>query len=371
MVCFLPYLTLYYQSVGLSGRQIGLLAGLPPLIMLIAAPFWSGLADATHKHKLILLLAIAGSLTAIILLTVTDRYIWLAVLVMTNAFFTAPMMPLVDNTALDLLGPRKSQYGRLRLWGAIGWGVTAPLIGWLIERNDITWAFYGYLVMMGIGFFVASGLVIRPVSIGGRFWHGMQRLLADRRWLIFLGAGFTGGVSLAMVNNFLFLQLDALGASRSLMGLSLTVATLSEVVVMYYAGAVMRRISALGMLLLSLYLYGLRALSYAWMPVAWLVLPIQLFHGLTFSASWVAGVAIADELAPHGLGATAQGLFSGVAMGLGSAAGAFLGGVLYQALGPALMFQWTGLGTLLCALIFTLAGRGWLRQERFALQGEG
>ncbi|MBX3015689.1 MAG: MFS transporter [Caldilineaceae bacterium] len=48
-----PFLALYY-------RQIGLLAGIPPLLGLIAAPLWGALADATQQHKRLLAVAVIG-----------------------------------------------------------------------------------------------------------------------------------------------------------------------------------------------------------------------------------------------------------------------------------------------------------------------
>ncbi|MEZ4659403.1 MAG: MFS transporter [Caldilineaceae bacterium] len=66
-----------------------------------------------------------------------------------------------------------------------------------------------------------------------------------------------------------------------------------------------------------------RLFAYAVISQPVLVLPVQLLHGLTFSAMWVAGVAYADRIAPPGLGATAQGQFAGVSeAGLSSATGA-------------------------------------------------
>ena len=44
------FLVLYYEELGLPGPQIGLLAAIPPLTLLVAAPVWGGLADATRQH---------------------------------------------------------------------------------------------------------------------------------------------------------------------------------------------------------------------------------------------------------------------------------------------------------------------------------
>lgn len=59
-----PFMVLYYQSVGFTGAQIGLLTGITPLITLLGAPLWTTLADATRRHRLIMSLVIlAGAIT--------------------------------------------------------------------------------------------------------------------------------------------------------------------------------------------------------------------------------------------------------------------------------------------------------------------
>jgi PPP family 3-phenylpropionic acid transporter len=72
---------------------------------------------------------------------------------------------------------------------------------------------------------------------------------------------------------------------------------------------------------------------------------------------WVAGVSYADKIAPNGLEATAQGLFSGVMLGIGSAAGAFLGGLLYDHVGPVSMFRLAALSSLVGFGFMLLVGR--------------
>ena len=40
-----PFLVLYYQELGFSGTQIGLLTGVSPLVTFFSATLWTGLAD--------------------------------------------------------------------------------------------------------------------------------------------------------------------------------------------------------------------------------------------------------------------------------------------------------------------------------------
>jgi MFS family permease len=141
------------------------------------------------------------------------------------------------------------------------------------------------------------------------------------------------------------------------MGLSLTVATLSELPVWFFSDRLLKRFGTRGVLSLALAARGAQVYAFSIIPSPWLVLPFQLLHGPAFSAMWAAGVAYANEMAPEGMGATAQGLFSGVAMGLRAALGALIGGVLYDKVGGALMFRWGSTSALLGLVLFLLAGK--------------
>jgi MFS family permease len=123
----LPFLTLYYESLGLSGRQIGMLAGLPPLVMLFTASIWSGLADATQRHKLVMAVAMLGLAGSGLLFLLVDSFWALVPVVILYAFCFGPVEPLLSNTALELLRGRTEQYGKVRLWGAFTAAAAAEL----------------------------------------------------------------------------------------------------------------------------------------------------------------------------------------------------------------------------------------------------
>lgn len=352
-----PFLSLYYKDIGLSGRQIGILAGMGPLVMLFSAPLFGAVADATRRHSLLVKLALVVTLVAVFWQSVVTSFVGLFIIVTIYALFFSPVIPLIDNSVLELLGEHKDQYGQQRLWGTIGWGVAAPLAGLLTERLGLQAAFYIFLIMMTLTLLTTLRLPISQSSIGEQFWRGLRLLVNDGRWFSFLIIAFTGGIGLSITHNYLFLHMDYLGASNSLMGLALAVGTLSELVVMLFSERILRYWRINSLLIFSIVALILRMFAYAYINLSWLVLIIQLFHGLTFGLLWLAGVAYANALAPRGLGATAQGLFAGVSMGLGAACGAFWGGVLYEAFGTALMFWWSGVTMLLGLLFFVIAER--------------
>ncbi len=351
-----PFLVIYYETLELSGYQIGFLAGVVPLIALFSAPFWGGLADATKKHKLLLLLAIFTTIVIAFTLSYASLFLWLFPLIVLLAFFIAPIMPIIDNSVMDLLADHKDQYGKLRLWGAIGWGGAAFMVGWLIERSGLTWAFYGYMILMSLGLLVVWKLTVSQAGIGSKYWSGLRLLFSNPGWSLFLFMVFVFGMGSAVIQNFLFLFMNDLDASKTLMGLSLMFATMSELPVLYFSDRLLNRFGGSGMIIFSMSFLVLRLLAYSFIRNPLLVLPIQLLHGPTYSAMWVSGVSYADKNAPHGLGATAQGLFSGVLLGLSAAVGAFIGGFLLENIGPVAMFRVTGILVLMGIALFFLVG---------------
>ena len=291
------------------------------------------------------------------LLSWATELAWFLPIVAGYAFFAAPVMPLVDNSVMELLGERSALYGRQRVWGAIGWGVAGALAGMLVDRLGLGFSFYAYLFFMAVGLAVSTRMVVSGGTIGQPFGAGIRTVMGNRPLMIFLVTALIASMGSGIVHNYLFLYLSDLGASETLMGLSLTVATLSEMPVFFFSSWLLRKVGARGLLLLAIAAYVVRLLAYTLMPPVWLVLPINLLHGLTFSALWVAGVSYVNQVTPKGSGATAQGLFSGLTMGLGSATGAVLGGTLYDSLGPTVVFQAAALWIAVGLVFFWVMGR--------------
>jgi MFS-type transporter involved in bile tolerance (Atg22 family) len=81
---------------------------------------------------------------------------------------------------------------------------------------------------------------------------------------------------------------------------------------------------------------------------------------------WVSGVSYAAKNAPYGMGATAQGLFSGVLLGLSAAMGAFIGGALYEKIGAVAMFRMVGFFVLMGIVLYLLLGNKIMRMGSHA-----
>jgi len=333
-----PFLAVYYESRGLSGSQIGLLTAISPLVGLVAAPLWSALADATRRHKLIFIFATLSVVVTSLLIYQATSMVWLIPVIISFSFLGAPIMPLMDSSTMNLLEGRKDRYGRVRMWGTLGWAVGAPITSWLVQFGGLQWSFYAYAGLVGIALLVALPIPLGQARVGVPFWSGMRTLFANRRWMFFLLIVFMMGLASPSISTYLYLYMKHIGAA-SLIGLALTVSTISEIPMYYFSDRILRRFKSRGLFIIALVVYITRLLLYAFVASPGVILMLQLLHGFTSPAIWAAGIAYVSEVAPPGLGATAQGIFTGVLNGLGTAAGAYFGGVIFQAYGVVTMFQ--------------------------------
>lgn len=368
MASLLPFFVLFYQSLGFSGAQIGLLTGIPPLITLLGAPIWTGLADSTHRHKLIMGLGLGVSvIVALLLPNLSSFAVVFAVIIMYNIFIS-PVSSLSDSATMTMLGEQKAMYGRVRMGGTIGWGIFAQVAGVLLALYGLEILFYVFA-----GIMLVNLLVSQKFSFGERQEHDPQTgtiwvLLRNRRWVIFLASAFLGGIGAFSVASYLSPYLQELGADGNWIGFAFLVSTLTEIPIFFFGNLLVKRFTAYGLFVISLVLLGVRSLLFGLAGNLFLAIVVQGLGGAIFPAMWSAGVAYADENAPAGLKSTAQGLFGAMSFGFGAAAGGFLGGLMLENIGGRGMFLVFGI--IILAGLILIEGAKRLFPEKALVKGE-
>jgi PPP family 3-phenylpropionic acid transporter len=338
MASLLPFFVLFYQGLGFSGAQIGLLTGIPPLITLAASPFWTGVADTRQWHKWIMGLGIALAVLVVFSLSSFTSFVFIFSLIILFNIFISPVPSLADSATINMLGAERAMYGRIRLGGTIGWGLFAPVAGALVENFGLKIAFWSFSVIMLINLFISQKFVHAPREGSGSSPGGVRLLLTSRRWLNFLFLSFLGGLGSFSLASYLFPYMAEMGASESTMGIALTISTLTEMPIFFFGHRLVKRFTTYGLLLLALVLMGIRALLFGAVDTPAMVLVLQAFGGMLFPAMWLAGVSYADENSPAGLKSSAQGLFGATTFGVGSAVSGFVGGLLLGSIGARGMF---------------------------------
>jgi PPP family 3-phenylpropionic acid transporter len=214
-----PFLVLYFQSLGFSGPQIGLLSGLSPLLTLVCAPVWIALADATRRHHLVLTLTLLAAGLIEFAFPYLRAFVPVLFANLLFCLFYAPVTPLADSAAMRYLAESPQKYGRLRLGGTLGFALAGPVAGLLVQSYGLRAAFWGCagLFLLAV---VASQKLRAPVAPASARPSTQVRisasdisraLMTNPRWLLFLVGAFAGGMGLAVSNNYLFSFLKGLG----------------------------------------------------------------------------------------------------------------------------------------------------------------
>ena len=348
----MPYIALYYSSIGFTGTQIGALLGLGQILSLFATPFWSGVADATKRHQLVLVGGILILLAGYAVIPLLGSFTQVLIAVVLIALLSSQVISLQDSATMHMLGDQRDLYGRLRLWGTVGWGLGAPLFGQLFDKYGLVWMFWSFSILMAASLLLVNKLEFDRTTGPASVFSGLRELTRNSRWMLFLLSSFLAALGMAAHNSYLSLLVQDLGAAgqtvfgliipaTTIVGIVLLVSTICEVPVLFFSNGLLLRFGGRGLLVASLAVVSLRNLLYVVSTSALQVFAIQILHGFTFAALWVAGIDFVAQNAPMGLKATAQGLFNTVLIGFGFATGNLLSGVLIDLIGVRGMFAAT------------------------------
>jgi PPP family 3-phenylpropionic acid transporter len=364
-----PFIVLYYQSLGFTGTQIGLLTGITPLINFFSATLWTGFADVTRRHRLLMSLALLGASIGLFLFPLLSAFAPVLLIAIFFSVFWAPVTPFADSATMFMLTDQKEMYSRVRLGATLGFGLAAPIAGALVQNHGLRFAFWGCTIMFLLGLVVSQKLVYGQSQSDRPTRGRIRALMSNPQWLLFLVVAFAGGLGMAGYNNYLFPYMKELGANESTMGFALLVGMVSEIPALFFGNRLIRILKPYGLLMLSMAVTGLRMVLFAASGTPNLILAFQLLNGLTFPTMWVAGVSYADENAPEGMSATVQGLFSAMVLGFGTAVGGLTGGLLLGSMGGRGLYLIFGIIVLIIVAMVALIQRRLLPEQTLSAGG--
>lgn len=348
---FFPFLNLYLRKIGLSGSQIGIITAVGLLLAAIGQPAWGFVADAFGTRKRILQLNLFLSLICILLLSFQRNFLILFALLVLFRFIRSPLMRIVDTAALD---QSHISYGRMRLWGSVGFGSAVILAGNLFQKTTLDNFFYAF-ALVGIVCLLLSFSFPPDIKKKNRSLtkHKLSILVKDHTFLFFLVFSFLVGVPRSMNSTFFSIYLDELGAGEGLIGLAWAAASFSNIGIFFYSDRLLKKFGSTRLLIFGALLFGIRWLLYACISNPFFVLAIQPIQGASFALFYSAGVTFVSEAAPSELQVTGQGMFGAFfTFGLSGIAGSLLGGLIMDELGIWAMYGIGGVISLLAASLF-------------------
>lgn len=358
---FFPYLPLILASRGFTASQIGRLLMLIPVAMVFAPTLWGRLADARGARERFLALSAFGSSAGVVAVLGAHSLTAAFAAIALFAVMRSPQSTLADALAHSILGADANGFGRIRVWGSVGFALAAWTVGQLKGGTHATVAvaFAGslYAIAAVVSWRHANIENLANIDAGSAPAAALRpwRHLRERPMLLTIAATACHYSAQSTYDAFFGLHLVALGYDEALLGAAWTFGVAVEIVVMLYAPRFIRPERSGPILVLC----GLAA-ALRWGAVsqvsgeAALVL-WQGLHGFTFGLWYLALVNRVQSRAPERLRATVQSAIAG-AVGLGATFGLVGGGELFEAAGGHVLYAAACVMALAGAGIYALAG---------------
>ncbi|WP_374380832.1 MFS transporter, partial [Pseudomonas fluvialis] len=257
---------------------------------------------------------------------------------------TSAMMPMSEAALAHLVSQGGAfdarRYGRVRLWGSLGFLVTVMVAGWWFERFGLghfpAWTLVTLIaVVVSVWLLPDHKEAAHHATDHPAIWPLLHQPAV--RW--FFAAVFFHVLSHIFIYVFFSLYLDSLGYSKTVIGLLWAASVLIEIGWFFTQGKWLHRLSLTGWLVLASALMVLRMGVTAGVPTVWpLLLAAQALHAITFAAHHTVCIALLSHHFPGRLRGRGQALYTVIGYGLPGVLGGLGGGVLSSALGLEAVF---------------------------------
>jgi PPP family 3-phenylpropionic acid transporter len=349
-----PYAPLWFKELGYSTLAIGAIASAQSWTRVLAPYAWGWLGDRTGRRSQGVRWAAGLSVAAALGLWLGPAAAAVPVFAVLLFLANGGVVPLSEAALSQQLQRGGlldfARYGRVRLWGSLGFVASVGFFGVLLERQGIA-SFPVSVVATFALLWVASWRLPDAPAAAGETEAGVSALAVLRRPAV---AWFFAGVGLTVLAHtalyaFLSLYLDEQGHGKGVVGLAWAVAVGVEVAYFWAQGRLFTWLPPAGWLQLAAAVSALRfALTAAFGGTLAVLLAAQMLHGLTFAAQHAACIAMVHRFFPGHLRGRGQALYSVLGYGLPGVLGGVGGGWLGSRFGFAAVF-WAATGAAVLA----------------------
>ena len=352
---FNPYLPLWLNEIGLGLLAIGVLTSLPSATRLFAPYLWAWLSDHTGHRVWLLRYCAMAALLASLALWVEWGVVGLFGVLLLMFTHTSGMMPLSETVLAQRVstegGIDVRRYGRVRVWGSLGFLATVLLAGAWFERHGMgSFPAWTALTLLAV---VVSVWLMPSTRESGHAHVGepvrVRSVLAGKpvRW--FFISLFLHVLTHIFIYIFFSLYLHELGYSKTTIGLLWAFGVVVEIAWFLTQGRWMPLLPLRGWLLLASAVLVLRMLVTAALPHwLWLLFLAQAAHAITFAAHHSVCIAWVSQHFPGRTQARGQALYSVVGYGVAGVVAGLLGGWVSSQWGLDAVF-WVSVGVAVLA----------------------
>ncbi|CAF3552107.1 unnamed protein product [Rotaria sp. Silwood1] len=174
--------------------------------------------------------------------------------------------------------------------------------------------------------------------------------------IVFLSLTFIWGMSYAALDPYLYLYIDEIAPCQShvIVGWMTLISASAEVMALFLAGRMLKSIGMNTSSIIILIAFSIRFAGYYYIVRPYYLLFMETMHYFNFGILYVLIAQKADAIAPTGLAGTLQGLVYGVSFGLGRGVGLIACSFIYTSLQSRLLFLVFAVFDAVAAIIYSI-----------------
>lgn len=354
----LPYIGLYLQSLNFNAIEIGQLLAVLLATKVIAPNVWGWLADRSGVSMRWVRLATGLALFFGLGLLWFESFWGLFITILFFSFFWHASLPQFESYTFGCLGDETHRYGKIRLWGSIGFIASVLLIGWQVQYFSIAWLPFDLLLLLSIVWLSTFLLKDKKRPQFPHLSDGFMAIIKQPAVLSLLVVSFLMQLSHGVYYAFFTIHLTELGYDKITIAWLWALGVIAEVAVFYWMSYLFKHHTVRFLILLSLLLTIVRWTMNAYLAdeLVWMLLA-QLLHAASFGLFHAAAIHLIDDQFKgrhHGKG---QAVFAASSHGLGGALGMLVAGYAWTIGGAELSY---GLSAFAVVIAFAVAYR-WVK----------
>jgi MFS transporter, PPP family, 3-phenylpropionic acid transporter len=352
---FNPYLSLWLKDLGLSLLAISLLTSVQASTRLFAPYAWGALSDRTGERVKLLRIGATLALIAACGLWLNWGVVWLSVVLLVMFSNTSAMMPMSEAAMAHLVTQGgvfdMKRYGRVRLWGSAGFLVAVFAAGaWFEAFGMQHFPAWTVLLIGAVCVSVWSMPDIKEAAHPHEKDPSVLPILRQRPVQWFFASLFFHVLSHISIYAFFSLYCDALGYSKTAIGMLWGISVVMEIGWFFTQGRWLPRLSLSAWLMVCAAVTALRlGLTAAYGGVPWVLVLAQMMHAVTFATHHTVCIALLSHHFPGRLRGRGQALYTVVGYGSTGVLGGVAGGYI-STHGGLVSVYWAGLAVSLMAL---------------------
>lgn len=350
---FVPYWSVYLQGVGFGPRQIGELIAISLATKFFAPYLWGWIADHTGKRLEIIRLTCFLAAASFALIFFGQGYWWLVLIVALFSFFWHGVLPQFEATTLNYLGEERARYGRIRLWGSIGFIVAVMAFGAWIDLKGVQ--ALPMVMMATMAMIWVSTLLVKASPASPEVHNELNILTALRKpeVIALLSAAALLQMSHGPYYTFFSIYLEDYGYSGTAIGQFWALGVVAEIGVFLLVHRMFPAFGIVRLFQLSLAITVLRwVLISLFADSFWVLFVAQLMHAASYGLFHATAIELINRYFPGRLQGRGQALYGSISFGLGNALGSLASGYLWQGVGAEETFL---LASVVCFVGFVIS----------------